>query len=163
MAALREFYNPEVAMQENCEPPREGLDACLAQEARFLDSVRKFHEIHAQSYLIDGDRVAVIWNFDLTLKNGVRVRREEMAFQRWEGDQILCERFFYDPGTPVAPTTQAKSIAGDQAGSGDAVCVVLGEEGEITLPAEVMRARSIRVGDSLMVTASGLGVELRVG
>ena len=100
MDALQEFYHEEAALQENDASPRLGLTACLDHEERFLASVRAFHEVRAASFVADGDRAAIHWVFDVTLRDGRRVRREEIAYQRWEGDRIICERFFYDPAGP---------------------------------------------------------------
>ena len=102
LEAMREFYHDEVAMQENGEPPRLGLPASLKHEEQFLAMVEKFHEIRAVSFLVDGDRAAIRWNFDVALVSGQRVKRDEVAYQRWEGDRIVCERFFYDPTPPAA-------------------------------------------------------------
>ena len=35
---------------------------------------------------------------DVTFKDGNRIRMEEVAVQHWEGDQIIKERFYYNPG-----------------------------------------------------------------
>ena len=47
--------------------------------------------------LVDGDRVAIRWIFQFDWLDGTRTRMEEIAWQRWEGDRIAEEIFFYDP------------------------------------------------------------------
>ena len=47
--------------------------------------------------LIDGDKVMIRWRFTFTPPNGSPMVMEELALQRWVGDQITEERFFYDP------------------------------------------------------------------
>ncbi len=47
--------------------------------------------------LIDGDRVVVRWRFTFTPAEGEALAMEELALQRWAGDRIAEERFFYDP------------------------------------------------------------------
>jgi ketosteroid isomerase-like protein len=37
------------------------------------------------------------WTFVFTRKDGTSFRMEELALQRWRGDRIVEERFFYDP------------------------------------------------------------------
>jgi hypothetical protein len=37
------------------------------------------------------------WIFEFTYPDGSRMRIEELAYQRWEGERIAEERFFYDP------------------------------------------------------------------
>jgi hypothetical protein len=46
----------------------------------------------------DGDQVVIRWVFHMTDKEGRTKRFEELAHQHWEGDVIVRERFFYDPG-----------------------------------------------------------------
>jgi hypothetical protein len=47
------------------------------------------------TYLIDGDNVAVQWTFDMIDRNGTSRRLEEVALQKWAGDRVIEERFFY--------------------------------------------------------------------
>jgi ketosteroid isomerase-like protein len=49
------------------------------------------------SSTVEGDRVAIHWNFELTDKSGKTRRFDEIALQEWRGDRIFRERFFYDP------------------------------------------------------------------
>jgi hypothetical protein len=48
--------------------------------------------------LIEGDKVVIRWNFDYVDGEGRAVHFEELAYQRWVGNSILEEQFFYDPG-----------------------------------------------------------------
>jgi len=45
----------------------------------------------------DGDTVAARWKFTFTSANGAVRVLEEIAWQTWRGDQLIEERFFYDP------------------------------------------------------------------
>lgn len=47
--------------------------------------------------LVQGDHVVICWVFDFVMKDGKTHRIEEMAWQRWEGEKIMEETFFYDP------------------------------------------------------------------
>ena len=44
-------------------------------------------------------------NFQLTTLDGSVTQMEELAWQRWEGERIAEEMFFYDPAqrAPVKP------------------------------------------------------------
>jgi hypothetical protein len=42
--------------------------------------------------------VVIRWIFDYRNRQGHAVRFEELAYQRWVGDRIAEEQFFYDPG-----------------------------------------------------------------
>ena len=54
------------------------------------------------SSVVEGDRVAIHWIFELTDQSGKVHRIDEVALQEWRGDRIFRERFFYDPSTPKA-------------------------------------------------------------
>jgi SnoaL-like domain len=95
--AIEAFYAPDATMRENMDPPRGGLEALVANERRALESftitTRKVDEV-----LVDGDRAVIHWIFDIVAKDGSHAFvLDELAFQRWSGDHIVEERFFYDP------------------------------------------------------------------
>jgi ketosteroid isomerase-like protein len=54
----------------------------------------------AISSVVEGDRVAIRWIFELTDKSGQVLRVDEVALQEWRGDKIFRERFFYNPSRP---------------------------------------------------------------
>ena len=45
----------------------------------------------------DGDHVVIRWIFVFHRPEGRSMRIEELAYQRWKGDKIAQEQFFYDP------------------------------------------------------------------
>ena len=95
--AIREFYAEDASMQENGEAPRVGRDRLIEHEWRMLEAHAAARTLPGSSFLLDGDRVAVRWGFEFTRKDGKRFRMEELALQRWRGERIAEERFFYDP------------------------------------------------------------------
>jgi hypothetical protein len=46
--------------------------------------------------------VVVHWRFRFDWKEGTSTEMEELAWQRWEGERIAEERFFYDPAQLTA-------------------------------------------------------------
>jgi len=95
--AIADFYHPDASMQENQEPPRVGRDGLVAQERA---TMARFAEIGTELLeppLIDGDRVVVRWRFTFRPAEGTVMAMEELALQRWSGDRIAQEQFFYDP------------------------------------------------------------------
>ena len=54
----------------------------------------------AISSVVEGDRVAIHWIFELTQKSGKVHRFDEVSLQEWRADKIFRERFFYDPSRP---------------------------------------------------------------
>ena len=55
---------------------------------------------------LNGDHVVIRWIFEFTWKDGSTGRIEELAYQRWEGERIAQEQFFYDP-SQFAPSKPA--------------------------------------------------------
>jgi len=96
LEALPKFYAEDMTAQENNLPPRVGRAAQIANEEAALKRMR-FDSIKAVSYLVDGDRVAINYVFEMTTVNGDRLRMDEVAYQLWRGEQIVSERYFYDP------------------------------------------------------------------
>lgn len=99
VAAIRDFYWEDASMQENMAEPRRGRDLLMEHEARALARLERMHTHPPRAVLVDGDRVVVHWTFDATGKDGVTRRLDELAIQRWRGDRIVEERFFYDTAT----------------------------------------------------------------
>ena len=97
LEAIQEFYAEDASMQENNEPPRVGLPALLEREKQFLKSIRGMHVHRADSFLVDGNRAAINWIFEITDGEGKRRRLDEVAYQLWRDNKIVRERFSYDP------------------------------------------------------------------
>jgi hypothetical protein len=96
--AIRDWYLEGATMQENQAPPRGPRDALMAREAAVLERAEEVLTELVEPPAIDGDRVAIRWRFAFRFKGGGGMRMEEIAWQRWEGDRIAEETFFYDPG-----------------------------------------------------------------
>jgi ketosteroid isomerase-like protein len=95
--AIEEFYAPSATMQENVQPKRQGLDRLVEGERRVLAAWKEVRTMPVESFLIDGDRVVIRWVFEFLGHDGRSFRQDELALQRWEGDRIVEERFYYDP------------------------------------------------------------------
>ena len=96
--AIERYYTEDSSMQENAAPPRVGRDVLVAHERAVLERTAQVHS-KCVSSVVEGDRVAIHWNFELTDKSGKTRRFDEIALQEWRGDRIFRERFFYDPAT----------------------------------------------------------------
>ena len=95
--AIEEFYAEDATMPENGEPPRGGRDRLMAGERKVLAAHKEARTLPGSSFLLEGDRVVIHWNFEFTRPDGKRFRMEELATQRWQGERVAEERFFYDP------------------------------------------------------------------
>jgi len=95
--AIEEFYTADASMRENMNPPRVGRDALVANERAVLARARSVQSRCVRPVLVAGDVVVVRWVFRFEAHDG-RVREmEELAYQRWDGERIAEEQFFYDP------------------------------------------------------------------
>ena len=95
MEAFEKFYADDVVMQENQQEPRVGKNACRAYEEDFFGNVAEFHEGSFHGSATEGDRSFSEWVFDVTFKDGTRVRNHQIAARRWSGGKVVEERFFY--------------------------------------------------------------------
>src|ERR1700686_1066035 len=98
-AQIERYYTEDSSMQENTAPPRVGRDVLVAHERAAL--ARMTH-VYSKAILsvVEGDRAAIHWIFELTEKSGQVHRIDEVSLQQWRGDKIFRERFFYDPSRP---------------------------------------------------------------
>jgi len=99
LGAFEEFYADEVVMQENAGTPTVGKAANREREKGFVGSIREVHLNRADSFAVDGDRVAINWKAVYTFADGTRLSFDQVALQTWEGDRIVRERFYYDPAS----------------------------------------------------------------
>jgi len=95
--ALEGYYTPDSTMAENQEPPRVGLAAHIASERAVMGAFKTLKTHPVSRVLIDGDLVMINWVFEFTAENGQKMIMDELALQRWDGDRIAAEQFYYDP------------------------------------------------------------------
>lgn len=95
--AIERFYAEDATMQENLGEPRQGRGTLMAGERAFLTMWKEVRSECVRPVFRDGDTVVVRWIFDFAAHDGTRKRMEELAYQRWQGDKIAAERFYYDP------------------------------------------------------------------
>lgn len=99
--ACEEFYTEQSSMQENQAPPRVGRAAHVANEKRVLARAKSVESKCVRPVFVNGDRVVVRWIFRFQWLDGSVTEMEELAYQRWEGERIAEETFFYDPAQRV--------------------------------------------------------------
>jgi len=95
--AIEAFYAPNASMQENQSAPRLGRDTLVANERRVLAKASKVRSECIRPVFVSGDRVVIRWVFEFEWLDGALTRIEELAYQRWDGERIVEEQFFYDP------------------------------------------------------------------
>lgn len=99
--ACEEFYTENSSMQENQAPPRVGRAAHVANERKVLARAKSVVSKCVRPVFVNGDRVVIRWVFQFAWLDGSTTSMEELAYQRWEGERIAEETFFYDPAQRV--------------------------------------------------------------
>jgi hypothetical protein len=95
--AIEEFYAEGATMRENLREPRVGRDHLVANERKVLARAKAVQSRCVRPVFVEGDRVVIRWIFHFTWLDGTATQMEELAYQRWEGERIVEEQFFYDP------------------------------------------------------------------
>ena len=100
--AVEEFYTADASMQENQSAPRVGRDSHAANERRVLTKAKTLTSHCVRPVFVSGDKVVIRWIFRFEWLDGTITHIEELAYQRWDGERIAEETFFYDP-TQLVP------------------------------------------------------------
>ena len=78
--AIDEFYDENVSMQDNLNPPVVGKAASRERERAFFAGIT-VHQNRALSTAIDGDQVVIHWLFEFTGSDGRRYRMDQLSQQ----------------------------------------------------------------------------------
>lgn len=97
VTAIERFYAEDASMQENFDTPRKGRALLAAGESAFLERWAKVELQCVRPAFRVGDNVVIRWIFEFTAPDGTKLKMDEIAYQRWQGDRIVEERFYYDP------------------------------------------------------------------
>ncbi|MEJ7688137.1 MAG: nuclear transport factor 2 family protein [Variovorax sp.] len=95
--AIEDYYTQDASMRENQAEPRRGRDLLVAHERAVLARTASVASRCVLPVFVDADHVVIRWVFDFIGTDGRRMRIEELAWQRWEGERIAQKEFFYDP------------------------------------------------------------------
>lgn len=107
--AIAEYYTESASMRENNRPPRVGRETLIANELKVLARAQSVVSRCIRPVLVAGDTVVIRWVFRFQWKDGAVSEIEELAYQRWEGERIAQEQFFYDP-EQMKPRSASASV-----------------------------------------------------
>ncbi|SDE97235.1 SnoaL-like domain-containing protein [Pricia antarctica] len=95
--AFDQYYGNDIIMTEP-RGTRTGKAECRQYEEQFLASIGEFHSLEIVNLASDVEEgVTFIESvMDVTFKGGQRAKMEQVAVQRWKGDHIVHERFYYN-------------------------------------------------------------------
>jgi ketosteroid isomerase-like protein len=102
--AIDEFYDENVSMQDNLDPPVVGKAANRERERVFFGGIT-VHQNRALSVAVDGDQAVINWLLEFTGGDGTRYRMDQLSHQEWKDGRIVRERFYYDSARIVVDGT----------------------------------------------------------
>ena len=97
MEALDKFYHDNVVVIDGGMAARNGKEEQRAAIAEWFKMVKEVHAGGVGAITSDEDNgvtTAETW-MEVTFQDGNRTKMEEVAVQKWEGDKIIHERFYY--------------------------------------------------------------------
>ena len=101
--AIDEFYTEDASMRENMKEPRRGRALLMERERKTLARARSVKSTCVRPALVSGPIVVLRWIFEFEWLDGRSSRLEELSYQRWEGERVAEEQFFYDPAQVAPP------------------------------------------------------------
>lgn len=96
--AMNEFYDKDTVMQDNANPPTQGLAANIEREKQFLSGVKEWKAFNVSASGV-GDNVTFYeCSLDFIATSGQPVHMEQVSVAKWKNGKIVHERFYYDTG-----------------------------------------------------------------
>jgi hypothetical protein len=106
VGAIERLHLEDASMRENRTNPRVGRDLLVRHEQQVMDAFKTITTSLIGAPVVQGDHVAIQWRFEFTPHEGPSRTLQEVAWQRWDGDRIAEETFFYDPGQMTAAAVE---------------------------------------------------------
>ncbi|MEM9985518.1 MAG: nuclear transport factor 2 family protein [Bacteroidota bacterium] len=97
MDAFEKYYHDDVTVIDGTAAPRNGKAEQRKAIQEWYGMIKEFHGSGVSAITADeenGITSVESWT-DITFQDGNRVKMEEVGLQRWSGDQIIHERFYY--------------------------------------------------------------------
>ena len=98
LEAFEKYYHDDVVMVEATGEVREGKDVNREFEKNWVASIKEMHGGGVTAVASDeaaGITMVETW-MEATFQDGSRMKMEEVAVQKWQGDKIIHERFYYN-------------------------------------------------------------------
>jgi SnoaL-like polyketide cyclase len=96
--AMSEFYDKDVKMQDNANPPTVGQAANIEREKQFLSGVKEWKGFNVTASAVGDDVTFYECSLDFIATSGQPVHMEQVVVARWKNGKIVQERFYYDTG-----------------------------------------------------------------
>lgn len=98
--AFEKYYHRDVVMVEATGEERKGKEPNRKFQVDFMSMIKDMHGSGVKAITSNEKEATTMvesW-MDVTMKDGKRSMMEEVAVQKWKGDQIIHERFYYNMG-----------------------------------------------------------------
>jgi len=97
--AMNEFYDKDIVMQDNANPPTKGLAANIEREKQFMSGVKEWKGFNVTASAVGDDVTFYECALDFIATSGQPVHMEQVVVAKWRNGKIVHERFYYDSGT----------------------------------------------------------------
>lgn len=94
LEAFEKLYADDIVMMEN-DQAFKGKDVNRKREQEFFGNIEKLNSAKLLSSGVGDDVTFAEMSFDATLKNGQRMRMNEVSVRRWKNGKIVHEHFYY--------------------------------------------------------------------
>lgn len=101
MEAFEKYYAENVVMVEGTGEAFDGKEVNRKREEEWMGSMKEMHSggVGAMTSNEETGHTSTESWVDVTFQDGNRMKIEEVSVKKWEGDQIVHERFYYNvPG-----------------------------------------------------------------
>ncbi len=96
--AIEELYAPDVSSRENCEPTVRGYDAVLANNRRWVETM-KIERFEVPNFYVDGDAIVIEMDSDFThAETGEEFHSEQVGVYKVRDGKVVSSRFYYGYG-----------------------------------------------------------------
>ena len=109
VGAIERFYAADAsdAREHGAAAGRQG-GADRQGDARRSRRYKSVKTKRLSPILMEGDTVVFHWRFEFTPESGPVRTIEELALQTWRGEELIEERFFYDPRQLAPPAAKSR-------------------------------------------------------
>lgn len=104
MDAFEKYYHDDVVMIEATGEIRKGKDTNRESLINWMKTIKEHHGGGLDAITSNEEaKTTMVENWgEFTFQDGNKVKMEEVCVQKWDGDLIVEERFYYNPAS-MAP------------------------------------------------------------
>ena len=91
MDAFDQFYDEQVAMQENALPPTLGKAANRQRETAFFSNIIALRSLLVLDVAVGDNVTMVVWHYDYTHREWGEKNYTQVSVQHWRDEKIVRE------------------------------------------------------------------------